>query len=449
MPDLGQFPPQMTDAFLPGPFSTALIDRLAATEVPTMTGRRARGAESSGAPTDPIVWAEAKGANVVDADGNRFVDLTAGFGAAAIGHRHPRLVAAIKAQSDRLLHALGDLHPSDVKIKLLERLSALAPFANAKVVLGIHGADAVEVALKTAVLAHGKPGILAFTGGYHGLSYGPLAACGYSEQFRLPFAAQLNPRVWFAPFPSESEEAAAGARSLDAVQACFRAAGGQIGAVLVEPAQGRGGVIFPPVGFLAELQNVCHQHGALLIADEIYTGLGRCGAILRSQVDRFQPDMLCIGKALGGGMPISACLGKPEVMDVWGDPRPEALHTATFFGHPLACAAALASLEIIESEDLVQHSRVKGQTALAALQNELGHRKGVREIRGQGLMIGIELDSAERTSALVHDLLTRGYITVPAGVGGNVLSLTPPFTISSELLSGFVSALAGCMRDLS
>ena len=138
---------------------------------------------------------------MVDADGNVLVDMTAGFGAASIGHSHPRVLDAVRAQSDRLLHALGDLHPADVKIALLGRLSALAPWPDARVILGATGADAVEAALKTAMLATGRPGVLAFVGGYHGLSHGPLAACGYNEAFRAPFEAQLNPHVQFAAFP--------------------------------------------------------------------------------------------------------------------------------------------------------------------------------------------------------------------------------------------------------
>ena len=449
--ELGQLPPRMKCAPLPGPVCAEYVGRLSAAECPTMTARTPRGAEKSGAARDPIVWAEARGANVLDADGNRFVDLTAGFGAAAIGHRHPRLVQAVKQQADRLLHALGDLHPSDVKVRLLERLAALAPFAGARAVLGLHGSDAVEIALKTAMLATGKPGVLAFEGGYHGLAYGPLAACGYSPAFREPFAAQLNPRVWFAPYPRASSRDDPGAlsRAMDEVAACFKRSRGAIGAVLVEPAQGRGGIIFPPKGFLSELGSLCKRTGALLVADEIFTGLGRCGALWRSFEEDMRPDLLCAGKALGGGLPVSACLGKPEVMAAWGDPRPEALHTATFFGHPLGCAAALAALDIIESEGLVDSSRSRGKELAAALRAEIGNRPEVVEIRGAGLMLGIELDRGERTLALVQSLLEKGYITVPSSNGARVLSLTPPLNISSELLSGFVPVVAECLGALA
>ena len=175
---------------LPASASGALVERLSRTECPALTARRARRAELSGAAHDPIVWARARGVNVWDADGNRYLDLTAGFGAAAVGHSAKPVVAAIQEQSERLMHALGDVHPSDVKIALLEKLAALAPFRDARVMLGLSGADAVAAALKSAALFTRKPGVLAFRGGYHGLEYGPLAACGYSDAFRAPFAAR-------------------------------------------------------------------------------------------------------------------------------------------------------------------------------------------------------------------------------------------------------------------
>src|SRR4051812_28111908 len=201
-----------------------------------------------------IVYATAAGANVVDVDGNRYVDLAAGFGAELVGHRHPTVLRALALQSERLLHALGDVHPSDAKITLVERLGALHPEPEAQVLVGQSGSDAVSAALKTALLATGKPGVLAFAGAYHGLGYGPLAACGLRPSYRTPFAAQLNPAVSFAPYPDTLERAA------DAVGQAARAlAAGEIGAVLIEPVLGRGGVVVPPPGFLAELGRLSHE----------------------------------------------------------------------------------------------------------------------------------------------------------------------------------------------
>lgn len=436
MTELGALLPRIETA-LPGARSAALVETLARTECPALTARRARRAEKSGAPADPIVWAEAKGANVVDADGNLYVDMTAGFGVAALGHAHPAIVAAVRAQAGTLLHALGDVHPSDVKIALLERLAAIAPFPDARVILGAHGADAVEAALQTALLHTRKPGVVAFEGGYHGLSLGALSVCGYQAAFRAPFAPKLDAHVSFAPFPPEHGELEA---SLTPVRALLGR--GDVGAVVVEPIQGRGGVRIPPEGFLAALGALAHEHGALLVADEIFTGLGRTGAFLRSVADGAGPDLLCLGKSLGGGLPISACLGRSELFSGWGDPSGEALRTATFLGHPLACAAALASLDALEREEANRQAEAHGEQLFDALSLALEGAPGLRAIRGAGMLVGIELGSGRRVLRVVRRLLERGWITLPAGSGAEVLELCPPLNLASELAEAFARTLA-------
>lgn len=444
MDALGQLPPNMV-APLPAPRSAAYVERLARSECPALTARRARRAEASGAAHDPIVWARARDCNVMDVDGNRYVDLTAGFGVAAVGHAHPEVVEAVQRQSARLMHALGDAHPSDVKVELLEALQAHAPFTPSRVMLGLNGSDAVEAALKTAMLATGKPGVIAFTGGYHGLSHGPLAACGYRDAFRTPFSAQLNPHVAFAPYPSSD---ASPDDAVNEVERVWRSTS-TVGAVLVEPMLGRGGVRAAPEGFLAALQRWCRERALLLIVDEIFTGLGRCGRRWLCDTEDVQPDLLCTGKALGGGMPVSACLGRSEVMQAWGEPAGEALHTATFLGHPVGCAAALATLRIVERDGLARRARELGEAWCHSLQRAVAGRPLAHEVRGRGLMIGVQLDAGARTLAVVRHLLERGYLTLPAGPDGSVLSLTPPLTCSPTLMEGFNEALAQALDDVS
>jgi len=435
-PQLG---PEMRSP-LPTANSQRMLDALAATECPALTARRARRAELSGAAHDPIVWARASGVNVWDCDDNRYVDLTAGFGAAAVGHGAPDVVRAVQAQAERLLHALGDLHPSEQKVELLARLCSLAPFEEPRVMLGASGSDAVTAALKTAVLHTRRPGVLAFEGAYHGLEYGPLAACGYSPRFREPFAAQLNPHVVFAPYPDATLPVG------DALLAVERAWHGHddIGAVLVEPVLGRGGVVVPPTGFLAGLRELCDRRGALLIADEVLTGLGRTGSWLRSVEQGAVPHLLCLGKSLGGGLPVSACLGPLRVMSAWGAPDSEALHTGTFFGNPLGCAAALAALELLKRGELCERSARVGAWLHALLIQRIGQR--VVAVRGAGLMLGIELRSGAQGLRLVRALLERGYIVLPAASDARVVSLTPPLTIEEHVLGGFVDALEGALE---
>ena len=437
-----QLPPAVQRP-LPGERGQRRGEALALAECPALTQRRARRGELSGAAHDPIVWARAQGVNVWDADGNRYVDLSAGFGAATLGHGHPDVVRAVQAQAATLLHALGDLQPSDVKVALLTRLRALAPLADARVMLGLSGSDAVAAALKTAALYTRKPGVLAFSGGYHGLEYGPLAACGYSEKMRAPFARQLNPHVRFAPYPGRDVDVQ---DALRAVEHAWGAAD-EIGALLIEPVLGRGGVVLPPSGFLAGLRALCEQRGALLIADEVLTGLGRCGALLVSAQHGMQPHLLCLGKALGGGLPISACIGEAQVMAAWGDPEGEALHTGTFFGNPLACAAALAALDVLERDALVARAERSGEALVTVLRERLGDR--VRDVRGAGLLIGIELASPARALALGRALLERGYITVPAAADARVVSLTPPLLIEEPIALGFVAALEQALAEVA
>lgn len=441
MEALGERLPQLEGVW-PGAASQRATDRLALTECPALTQRRARRSERSGAPQDPIVWAEARGANVMDVDGRVYVDLSAGFGAACVGHSHPRVVQTLQQQSARLIHALGDVHPSDVKIDLLERLTSLFE-APSRAMLGLSGSDSVEAALKTALLFTGRPGVVAFEGAYHGLSHGPLAACGYNAAFREPFAAQLNPHVRFAPYPQSASELS---RSLEAVSAAL--SGSTAGAVLVEPILGRGGVVVPPAEFLPELERLCRARGALLICDEVLTGLGRTGAWLASHTAGVKPDLVCLGKALGAGMPVSACVGRLEVMQAWGDPGREALHTGTFFGQPLACAAALTCLDVLHEEGLPERALQLGAALRSDLETLRTKHPRLREVRGRGLLIGLELDSAARGLTLMRALLERGYITVPAAADASVLSLTPPLTIAPAQLRGFVAALDACLEAL-
>lgn len=444
--DLGNLPPHrtsLTPAHTRG--SATLVDVLADTECPSLTARRARRAEKTGVPHDPIVWARAKGINVVDVDGNVYVDWTAGFGVAVAGHSHPTIVASVQQQSSRLLHALGDVYPADVKVRLLERIAGLAPFANARVILGQSGSDAVEAALKTSTLFTKRSGVLAFTGGYHGLAYGPLSTCGYSEAFRAPFRDQLNARVAFAPYPRKGRDAADAA--LKRVAETWDASPFDIGTVLVEPVQARGGVVVPPDGFLAGLSTLAHERGACLVADEVYTGLARTGARFQSVAAGADADLLCLGKALGGGMPVSACVGKLDVMRAWGDPSGEALHTGTFFGHPVVCAAALASLNVIDEEHLLEKASEHGALLLDTLRIALREIAFVREVRGVGMLIGVELDSGERVLRVVRMMLERGHILLPAGAGAEVLSITPPINVHEERVRELVATLTECLRS--
>ena len=399
---------------VPGPRSIGLAARLAAVESRNVTALE---------PTAPIFWERAVGSNVWDVDGNRYVDLTAGFGVASTGHAHPRVVGAVIDQSERLLHAMGDVYPADSKVALLEALARLYPGgAPARTVLGSSGSDAVEAALKTALLATGRPGVVAFEGAYHGLSLGALDAT-WRPLFRAPFGARLPGATCFARFGDAGD-----------VQRAAAECAAPVGAVLVEPIQGRGGERIPPDGFLRELRALCDEAGWLLIVDEVYTGIGRTGRWFACEHEDVVPDLLCVAKGLASGMPISACLGRAEVMDAWPVSRGEALHTQTFLGHPPGCAAALASLAVIEEEKLVERAAETGARALEWLRRRLANRAGIVDVRGRGLLLAIECDRPERAGRACARALERGVIALVSGDDGRTISITPPLPIETVIL---------------
>jgi 4-aminobutyrate aminotransferase-like enzyme len=341
-----------------------------------------------------VIWAEAEGCRVVDSDGRSYLDLSGGFGVAALGHRNPEVGAAIGAQAERCVHALGDLAEADVAAELRLRLGG----DGHAVMLGVTGEDAVEIALRTALLVTGRHGIVAFEGAYHGTGLAALAATGF-ERFREPFAFWLPGPVYRYAYGEDP-----GVLPADA------------GCVIVEPVQGRAGARVPPDEFLETLRERCDEAGALLIADEIYTGLGRTGAMWRSGT---VADIVTCGKALGGGLPLSACLMALEHAAAW-ELGPEAVYTHTHMGNPLACAAALIVLERVP--ELFERVRAAG---------ERFERDGWH---GAGLMRAKVGDSQRA--------LDRGVIVVPAGENGRLMSATPPLTITDEEIDEALERLA-------
>ncbi len=433
----------------PGPNSRALLRRLKSVESPGVTF----------VDDDfPIAWKAARGAVVVDVDGNRYLDGGAAFGVAFIGHGHPRVVAALRRQSDELIHGMGDVHPPEVRVALLEALAARAPGDLGAGVLCTGGSEAVEVALKTALLATDKAGVIAFEGGYHGLATGALEVTS-RQDFRAPFRPILAGNARFVPFPRApladgSRRGPSLADVLQHIEEEIAAAEGDraIGAIIVEPIQGRGGSVLPDPDLLPALRRLCDAHSILLIADEIFTGCGRTGDLFACEASDVVPDLLCVGKALGGGMPVSACLGRPAVMAAWGPSTGEALHTSTFLGHPMACAAALETLRIIDDERLLAAARRLGGHLVERLQAGLDGLPGLVEVRGRGLMIGVELaahggvPAGQRVLAAVGHCLRAGVLVLPCAPDASVLQLTPPATMTSRQLDVLADVVVQAMR---
>ncbi|WP_411827124.1 aspartate aminotransferase family protein [Luteolibacter sp. AS25] len=374
----------------------------------------------------PIIWERAEGANVWDVDGNRYLDMTSGFGVAGIGYGFTG--DALREQSSVLMHAMGDVHPARVKVELCEALSEMTferwGKGKGKCLFGNSGFEAVEAALKSAVMATGRGGILSFEGGYHGLGYGALLGAGI-DWFRKPFEGQLAKVSERLKFPINGEELEIFSEELGKID------GSRIGAVLVEPIQGRGGIIVPPTGFLKILRDWCDESGAILIFDEIYTGFWRTGKLFACDWENVVPDLICLGKALSGGFPISVCVGSAEIMDKWPETDGEALHTSTFLGNPMGCAMALEALR--RYSDVGCERMVAEATAnLLAAAGSLLDLEFVTEIRGRGLMLGIQTDSGDRVIGAVKKMLKNGIIALPDGPVGDVLAFTPPFSVTVE-----------------
>ena len=421
----------------------------------------------------PIVWERAKGVHVWDADGKKYLDLTAAFGVAATGHANPKVVRAGQAQLARLPHAMGDVHPHARKAELARELSRItferwtkSPDARSrtpdpirgKTIFSNSGFEAVESALKTAILATGKRGVIAFEGAYHGLGYGALNVT-HRDFFRGPFRSQLREFGHFVPFPvgddvrslkpkrGKFEPPHVGTYEIEKlIRKLFRRE--RIGAILVEPVQARGGINIPPPEFLPLLRKLCDEHGALLIVDEIYTGFGRTGKWFACEHAGVVPDIICLGKALTGGFPLSACVGRADLMDAaWPVSRGEAIHTSTFLGNPVGCAMALAQIREIERLGLPRRSAELGAHLLKLLSILHPRSSILVSCRGLGLMAGVELrlpngkPATEAAMAAIKKMLQRGFIMLPEGEHANVISFTPPLTITRAQLAKAVAEL--------
>jgi 4-aminobutyrate aminotransferase-like enzyme len=419
----------------------------------------------------PIVWERARDVYVWDVNRKKYLDLTAAFGVAAAGHANPRVVKAGQKQLVRLPHAMGDVHPHARKAELARELSRITferwtnvrrrelhelqksvvrtksgtriARPSGKVIFSNSGFEAVESALKTAMLATGKPGIIAFSGAYHGLGYGALNVT-HRDFFRGPFHYQLREFGHFVPFPV----------SLNEIPAVEWAVGRllrreRIGAILVEPVQARGGINVPPAEFLPMLRKLCDEHDVLLIFDEIYTGFGRTGKWFACEHSGVVPDLICLGKALTGGFPLSACVGRSDLMDAaWPESRGEAIHTSTFLGNPIGCAMALAQIKEIERLNLCKKSAELGKFLLTELSKVHSPKSKIAcKSRGLGLMAGIELQlpdgkpATETAMRTVKQMLRRGFILLPEGEHANVISFTPPLTVTRAQLMKTVAAL--------
>ena len=433
----------------PGPQTRAVLDRLRSVE--------AGAGLTHGMADDPVVLESALGAVITDPDGNRFLDMVAGFGSLNLGHSHPALVAAVQSQMAAGQQAMS--MASSVRTDLAEQLASLLGDER-RVILAASGSEAVEVALKLARRATGKHGVVAFSGGFHGRTMGALTFMGKQSQraglgtlttggIHLPY-----PDPFRSPLGQDPKTVSETTLALLDHQLGDPASGWtEVGAVIIEPVQGNGGMIPTPPGFMAGLAEVCRRHDVLLIADEVMSGFHRTGHLFAFQRDAgVDPDIVVMGKSLSAGLPLSGCLVRPAVSEA----SPANTESSTYAGNLVSCASALAALETYADGDFSQRATDLGNHFTSALREALGDVECLGEIRNAGLMVAVELvaDHADRKplpiARAVSDAAVRsGLLLYPGGRHGNVVAFLPPLVASHEQLGKAADIVGHVLRTLA
>ncbi|MEP6680856.1 MAG: aminotransferase class III-fold pyridoxal phosphate-dependent enzyme [Chloroflexota bacterium] len=421
---------------LPGPRARALIARDEAVASPSLT--RAY----------PLVAESGSGYFVTDVDGNRFLDFAAGIAVASTGHSHPAVVAAIKEQADRLIHIAATDFYEPRYTEFMERLAAIAPFdERARVFLTNSGTEAVEGAIKLARYHTRRSGIIAFEGGFHGRTMGALSLTSSKLKQRAGFGPLL-PMVHHAPFPRirawREGSGGDGSAELEVLRTSIFGrliAPSDVAAIVIEPIQGEGGYFPAPAAFLAALRDICDEHGILLIADEIQSGMGRTGRWWAMEHAGIEPDILTSAKGIASGMPLGAFIARESVW-TW----PPGAHGSTFAGNPVCVAAALATLDLIES-DLMANAAVMGERLRAGLERAAAGSSAVRDIRGKGLMLGVEFGGHDAANAVQQAAFERGLLTLECGQAS--LRFSPPLIVDAAAVDTAVSIFSEALGAAS
>ncbi|WP_457938989.1 4-aminobutyrate--2-oxoglutarate transaminase [Mesorhizobium sp. 10J20-29] len=390
----------------------------------------------------PVFAERAEGSELWDVDGRRFIDFGGGIAVLNTGHRHPKVVKAVRDQLDHYTHTAFQIVPYEPYIELCEKLNALAPFSGeAKSILFSTGAEAVENAVKIARAATGRTNIIAFSGAFHGRTLMTSALTGKVAPYKKKFGP-MPAGVWHVPFPV-AQHGVTVADTLKAIEYLFRADVDpfNVAAIIIEPVQGEGGFYPAPTELLTALRAICDEHGILLIADEVQTGFARTGKMFGIENSGVEPDLMTIAKSLAGGFPLSGVVGRAAIMDA---PDPGGLG-GTYAGSPLACAAALAVLDVIAEEKLIDRAnvlgdRIKGELARIAQRNDT---VPMSAIRGPGAMVafdivksrGAEEPDADATKRVTAAALAEGLVLLSCGVHANTIRILMPLTISDEILA--------------
>ena len=397
----------------------------------------------------------AENAEVWDVEGRRYIDFAGGIGVLNTGHRHPKVMAAVQAQMERFTHTCFQVMPYEPYIELAERLNGLAPGdAPKKTLFLTTGAEAVENAVKIARAHTGRAAVIAFNGGYHGRTMMTLGLTGKVAPYKIgfgPFPAE----IYHAPFPIALHGVTV-EQSLAALHNIFKCdvEPDRVAAIIVEPVQGEGGFYVAPFDFLQRLRALCDQHGILLIADEVQAGAARTGKVFAMEHSGVVPDLITLAKSIAGGFPISAVVGRADVMD---SVAPGGLG-GTYAGSPLACAAALAVLDVFQEEGILERSLRLGEHLMARLGDMAARMHCIGDVRGLGAMVAMELfkdedgqrvPDADLAKQLVGLAAERGLVLLSCGVYGNTIRVLVPISAADELVDEGLDIIEGCLQTLT
>jgi len=417
--------------------------------------RRRGAAVARGVSNSTTIYAQrAQNAELWDVEGRRYIDFASGIAVLNTGHVHPRVVAAMQQQLTQLTHTCFQVTPYEGYVAVCERLNALAPGTTPKKsILFSTGAEAIENALKIARYHTKRSGVIAFQGAFHGRTIATMSLTGKVAPYKAGFGALL-PDVFHVPFPC-AYHGVSPQQSIAAIEQLFKSdiEPGRVAAIIIEPVQGEGGFYIAPPEFLRSLRTLCDTHGIVLIADEIQSGFARTGRMFALEHAGIEADLMTVAKSIAGGVPLSGVVGKAAIMDA----PPAGGLGGTFAGSPLACAAALAVLDVIEQEELCDRARVLGTHIMTRLKAMQVKSPAIGEVRGLGSMIAMELvknrradqPDAELTRALVQAAAARGLVILSCGVYGNVIRLLAPLTISEALLNEGLDVLEAALADVT
>jgi 4-aminobutyrate aminotransferase/(S)-3-amino-2-methylpropionate transaminase len=401
------------------------------------------------------VYAErAVNAEIWDVEGRRYIDFASGIAVLTVGHVHPKVKAAVAAQLEKFTHSCFQVTPYESYVALAERLNALAPGVGPKKTIFLTtGAEAVENAIKIARYHTQRSAVIAFGGGFHGRTLACMALTGKVQPYKAGFGPML-PEVFHAPFPMPYHGVTA-EDSLRAIEQLLKADvdPARVAAMIVEPVVGEGGFYIAPPEFLKRLRALCDTHGIVLIVDEIQTGFGRTGRMFAIEHSGVEPDLMTIAKSVAGGLPLSAVIGRAEIMDA---PLAGGLG-GTYAGSPLACAAGLAVLDVLREEKLLERSESMGRWMVARLKEMQARHSCIGDVRGVGAMVAIELvknrradaPDADLTKALVQAAARRGLVILSCGIYGNVVRLLAPLTIPQTQLEEGFAMLEAALGDVT